>query len=77
LWAKQVAEQTKSYFIDLNEMIALEYEKLDSSKVKTFFPADHTHTNTEGAILNAGKVVEGIKSLKKCNLKKYLRQDNP
>jgi rhamnogalacturonan acetylesterase len=77
LWAKQVAEQTKSHFIDLNSMIAIEYERLDSSKVSTFFPADHTHTNMEGAILNAGKVVEGIKSLKKCSLKKCLRQSKP
>jgi rhamnogalacturonan acetylesterase len=77
LWAKQVAEQTQSDFIDLNEMIAMEYERLDSTKVRTFFPADNTHTNTEGAILNASKVAEGIKGLRKCNLKKYLRQDNP
>ena len=41
-------------------------------KVKAFFPGDHTHTNLEGAKLNAQSVVEGIKKLKNCKLKKYL-----
>ena len=32
----------------------------------------HSFPNKEGAALNAQKVVEGIKDLKKCKLKKYL-----
>ena len=72
-WAKQVAEETGVYFIDLNERIATTYEKMDTAKVKSFFPADHTHTNKEGAELNAQKVVEGIKDLRKCKLRKYLK----
>ncbi len=71
-WSAELASQTNSYFIPLNEKIAQQYETMDSLKVKSFFPADHTHTNREGAKLNAEKVVEGIKELKKCKLKKYL-----
>ena len=71
-WAKQVAEETGALFIDLQERIAAEYEKMDTVKVNSFFPADKTHTNKEGAMLNAGQVVKGIKELKKCKLKKYL-----
>ncbi len=70
LWSKQVAEQTEASFIDLNELIALEYEKMNPVRVKTFFPDDHTHTNKEGAILNTQKVMEGIKQLRHCKLKK-------
>jgi lysophospholipase L1-like esterase len=72
LWSKQVAEETDTHFIDLNELIATEYEKMNPVKVKTLFPDDHTHTNKEGAILNAQKVIEGIKQLKGCKVKKYL-----
>jgi rhamnogalacturonan acetylesterase len=72
LWAKQLAEETGAYFVDLQELISLEYEKMDTVKVNSFFPADKTHTNKEGAILNAEKVVAGIKELKKCKLKKFL-----
>jgi len=72
IWAKQVAEETGAYFIDLQDLIALEYEKMDTVKVNSFFPADKTHTNKEGALLNAEQVVKGIKDLKKCSLKKYL-----
>ena len=71
-WAKQVADQTGAFFIDLNDMIAIQYEKLDTAVVHSFFPADHTHTSKEGAVLNAKTVVTGIKDLKKCDLKKYL-----
>jgi rhamnogalacturonan acetylesterase len=75
LWAKQVALQTESYFIDLNSIIAAEYERLDSVKVSAFFPKDHTHTNKEGAILNAKLVAQGINDLRKCELKKYLKSN--
>lgn len=71
-WAKQVAEETGTLFIDLQERIAAEYEKMDTVKVNSFFPADKTHTNKEGAMLNADQVVKGIKELKKCKLQKYL-----
>lgn len=73
-WARQVADQNGAFFIDLNNMIAAEYEKMDTAKVQSFFPADHTHTNREGAILNAQTVVQGIRDLKKCSLRKYLVQ---
>lgn len=71
-WAKQVAEETGTLFIDLQERVADEYEKMDTVKVNSFFPADKTHTNKEGAMLNADQVVKGIKELKKCKLQKYL-----
>ncbi|MBK6935946.1 MAG: rhamnogalacturonan acetylesterase [Chitinophagaceae bacterium] len=74
LWAMQIAEQEGAYFIDLNELVAAEYEKLGEGKVKTFFPADHTHTNKDGAKLNAGIVVNAVKLIKPGKLAKYLRR---
>lgn len=71
-WAKATADTTGAFFIDINKSIGEEYEKLGPEKVNTFFPADHTHTNEEGAKLNVEKVIGGIKELKKCTLKKYL-----
>ena len=52
-WAKQVAESEKVLFLDLNEVIATEYEKLGQEKVETFFADERTHTNLAGAELNA------------------------
>jgi rhamnogalacturonan acetylesterase len=72
LWAKQVAEQTGAYFIDLNNIIADELEKIGTDKANSFFPQEHTHTNKEGAVFNAKIVVNEIKKLKQCELKKYL-----
>ena len=72
LWAKQLADENHVPFVDLQERISLQYEAMDTLKVKSFFPADHTHTNKEGAILNAEQVIAGIKALKNCTLKNYL-----
>lgn len=71
-WAKEIASQESAYFIDLNNIVAGKYEELGADKVATFFPKDHTHTNKEGGIVNAEIVINGIKNLKHCDLKKYL-----
>jgi lysophospholipase L1-like esterase len=71
-WAAEVAEQEHAYFVDLNKITGDKYDELGPEKVKAFFPGDHTHTNLEGAKLNAQSVVEGIKKLKGCKLKNYL-----
>lgn len=72
-WAKEVAETTGAFFIDLNAISADKYDALGPEEVKKFFPGDHTHTNVEGARVNAASVVEGIKLLKELGLNKYLK----
>ena len=72
LWARQVAQNSGAYFIDLNNLLGDAYEKLGHEKTSSFFPKEHTHTNKEGAVFNADMVVKKIKELKKCKLKKYL-----
>jgi lysophospholipase L1-like esterase len=64
-WAKQVAQQEKVGFIDLNDTIARQYDALGREKVDAFFPADErTHTNMAGAEFNARVVVAGLKALR-------------
>jgi rhamnogalacturonan acetylesterase len=72
LWAQQVATEEGAYFIDLNNLIATKYESMGAEAVNSYFPGDHTHTNIDGAKLNAEIVVEQIRDLKKCDLKKFL-----
>jgi lysophospholipase L1-like esterase len=72
LWAKQVAEQESAYFIDLNEIISVKYETMGPEKVKLFFPADNTHTDLEGARLNAGVVASELKRIDPAKIKKYM-----
>ncbi len=71
-WSKQTAEQTGAYFIDLHNILSDELEKMGESKATSFFPLEHTHTNKEGAIFNATIVVNEMRELKRCKLKKYL-----
>lgn len=66
-WAKEVAEQEKVPFIDLNNLIAARYDALGHDAVMKLFPQvtpdEHTHTNWAGADLNAQIVVASLKSL--------------
>ena len=63
-WAEQVAKEEGVYFINLNDDIAVKYESMGAEAVKPFFPIDHTHTNLDGAKLNAQIVMEGVRRLK-------------
>src|SRR4029079_12670543 len=72
-WAKEVADAEHVDFIDLNDLVALKYEELGPEKVKPFFPIDHTHTDLEGAKLNASIVMKEIEKIKPGKLKKYLK----
>ncbi|HSY61167.1 MAG TPA: hypothetical protein VK796_04780, partial [Cytophaga sp.] len=71
-WAKESAEQGDTFFIDLNAITADKYDQWGAEKVKQFFPGDHTHTNKEGATINAASVVEGIRQNPKIELNNYL-----
>lgn len=71
-WAKLVAEEEGAFFIDLNDLVATKYEEMGAENVKPFFPADHTHTNIEGAKLNAEIVMQALKRIKPGKLIKYL-----
>jgi len=72
LWAKQAAELSGAFFVDLNSLTADSYDVLGQEKVNTFFPNEHTHTGREGAIINATNVSKAIRELKGCKLKEYL-----
>lgn len=72
LWTKEVATKEGALYIDLNAIIATKYEQLGQEKVKTFFPKDHTHTNLDGAILNAEILAESLQKLCKNGLENYI-----
>jgi len=74
LWTRQIAEQEKVPFIDLNDVVATKYEKLGKDAVQKLFHGDHTHTSREGAILNAKTVAEEVKKLRKCKLSKAVKK---
>jgi rhamnogalacturonan acetylesterase len=72
-WAKEVAASEGAFFIDLNAISADKYDIMGPDEVKKLFEKDHTHTNVDGARINAASVSEGIKLLKELGLNKYLK----
>lgn len=74
-WAEDIAKEEGAYFIDLNNLVSLRYESIGAERVNGFFPADHTHTNLEGAKINTDIVITGIKEIKPGKLAKYLLKE--
>jgi lysophospholipase L1-like esterase len=62
-WARQVAQEEKAAFIDLNDLVATRYEEFGPEPVKALFADAHTHTSRAGAELNAGIVVKALRAL--------------
>lgn len=81
-WAAEAAKSQGAFFIDLNEIVAKQYEVIGQEVVsKEYFLTDHTHTTPLGARLNAESVASGLRGLKHCRLAKFLVkkkiQDDP
>jgi len=60
---KQIAGEEKIPFLDHTTIIADRYDVLGANVVKAFFPADGTHTSTDGAAVNAEAFIAGAKAL--------------
>ena len=71
-WTANAAIATRAAYIDLNEIVAIEFERLGPDKVAPLFGDARTHSTQAGALLNAQLAVAGIRSLKNPDLKKYL-----
>ncbi len=63
-WARTIAAQEHVAVVDLNEIIARQYDAMGQPAVEPMFGDPHTHTSLEGAKLNARAVVIGLKLLK-------------
>ena len=74
VWARQVADEEKAPFVDHSNITADIYEKIGPEEIAKFFPADHTHTSTDGAVLNAETFIAGLKALPDMPLVKYLNE---
>jgi lysophospholipase L1-like esterase len=70
-WARQVAVSEKAPLIDLNEMVARQYDAVGPEKVEPLFGDPHTHTSRAGAELNAQSVISGLKGLEDDPLAAY------
>ncbi|RZM28202.1 MAG: hypothetical protein EOO88_09905 [Pedobacter sp.] len=73
-WAREVAEATGAYFVDLNQLIADEYDLQGKDRVADYFVEDKIHTTQAGAALNASLLISALKRMKKNNLKTYFKQ---
>jgi rhamnogalacturonan acetylesterase len=62
-WAQDAARASGAVFMDLNTIIARRYEAMGPDAVLKLFADEHTHTNPDGARLNADSVVAGLRDI--------------
>ena len=75
-WARDAANSVNAPFIDLNEIIARQYDELGQEKVNALFVAGAgPHTSLAGAQTNAACVIAGLKGLKENLLAKYFSEN--
>ncbi|HXT13735.1 MAG TPA: rhamnogalacturonan acetylesterase [Candidatus Angelobacter sp.] len=66
-WAAEVAKKTGTPFVDLYELISRKYDALSREKVNVLYvpsPKENLHTGWDGAVINAGCVIAGLKGLR-------------
>lgn len=71
-WAEAVAKRAGVAFVDLEELAASSYDQLGPWGVDLLFGDARTHTNAAGALLNAGRFVQGLRKLKAHPLQDFL-----
>lgn len=71
-WAAEVATSERVHFLDLNDIIADDYDALGREKVQPLFVAGAgPHTSIAGARTNAMCVISALKALKTDPLSRY------
>jgi len=74
LWLSQIAKQTNTAYIDLNQLIADKYDQQGKDSVtRKYFTTDNVHTTADGAKLSAMCLAMKLKETKKLGLKKFLK----
>jgi hypothetical protein len=62
-WARLAAEATGTVFVDHNEIIAEEFEKIGQEKTMPLFGDGRLHASPAGAEFNARCAIAGLKSM--------------
>jgi lysophospholipase L1-like esterase len=74
-WAGQAAQSENAPFLDINEIIARQYDQLGREKVNALFVTGAgPHTSLAGAQTNAACVVAALKGLKENPLAKFFSE---
>jgi lysophospholipase L1-like esterase len=73
LWAGEVAAQTGAGYVNFNEVLATEYEKMGQEKSKeNYSVGDHTHTGETGACFHARILARELRALSSVKLADFL-----
>jgi lysophospholipase L1-like esterase len=74
-WATEAAAQAKAGYMDLNDLLAAQFEAAGNATTQTYFtPKDHTHFSEAGAQLAAETIAKTLRERKELGLAEFLKQ---
>jgi rhamnogalacturonan acetylesterase len=62
-WLGQVAREERVPLVDHSRLSGEVFNRLGRAAASRYFPADHTHTSTEGAVVNAETLLAALRAL--------------
>ncbi|NQX01974.1 rhamnogalacturonan acetylesterase [bacterium] len=71
-WVEASAKAERAAYLDLAELIARAYDKLDAPTIETYFADKSTHTSAAGSLFNARIVIGGLRAIPTAPLDGYL-----
>ncbi len=71
-WVEKCAKAEDAYFVDLAKLVGKKYDRMGLKKVEKLFADARTHTNAEGAKLNAEVLAEALEKLPGKPLRRFL-----
>lgn len=74
-WIEACAKAEGAAYVDLAEIVAKTYDSMDRTAVEKLFADKGTHTNGDGARINAQSVITGLKRIPGTPLDRFMNEE--
>lgn len=74
-WIEACAKSEGAAYVDLSEIVAKTYDTMEKTAVEKLFADKGTHTNADGAKLNAQSVITGLKRIPSGPLDRFMNEE--
>ncbi len=74
-WIEACAKAEGASYVDLSEIVAKTYDSMDKTAVEKLFADKGTHTNSDGARINARSIITGLKRVQSAPLDRFMNEE--
>lgn len=74
-WIEACAKAEGAAYVDLSEIVAKTYDSMEKTAVEKLFADKGTHTNSDGAWINARSMITGLKRVQSAPLDRFMNEE--